>query len=66
MNFPSKVNVNIKFTKKYKYKTSIIYKSKKINPLSANPTKGQTHSNNSSTKADKLFECVWPLCKDGT
>ena len=22
---------------------------------------GQTHSNNSSATADKLFECVWPF-----
>ena len=33
-----------------------------FNPLSANPTKGQTHSNNLSTTADELFECVWPFC----
>ena len=26
-----------------------------VNPLSANPTNGQTHSNNSSAVADKLF-----------
>ena len=30
----------------------------KFNPLSANFTKWSTHSNNSSVKADKLFECV--------
>ena len=30
-----------------------------LNPLSANLTKnGQTHSNNSSAKADELFVCV--------
>ena len=29
-----------------------------LNPLSANPTKWSTHSNNSSAKADELFECV--------
>ena len=29
------------------------------------PQNGQTHSNNSSTKADELFECVWPFCKVG-
>ena len=27
---------------------------------------GQTHSNNSSTVAEKLFECVWPFCGIGT
>ena len=27
-----------------------------INPLSVNPTTGQTHSNNSSAIADELFE----------
>ena len=26
---------------------------------------GQTHSNNSSGVADKLFECVWPFCGIG-
>ena len=25
----------------------------------------QKHSNNSSTKADELFECVWSFCEDG-
>ena len=29
-----------------------------INPLSANPTKCSTHSNNSSAFADELFQCV--------
>ena len=29
-------------------------------PISQN---GQTHSNNSSAKADELFECVWPFCE---
>ena len=29
-----------------------------INPLSTNPTYGQTHTNNLSAKANKLFECV--------
>ena len=33
-----------------------------VNPLSANPTKCQTHLNNSSATADELFECVWPYC----
>ena len=28
------------------------------NPLSANPTNGQTHSSNSSAIADELFRCV--------
>ena len=31
---------------------------KYLNPLSANPTNGQTHSDNSSATADELFECV--------
>ena len=31
-----------------------------INLLSATLQNGQIHSNNSSTVADKLFECVWP------
>ena len=35
------------------------------NPLSANPHNDQTHSNNSSAKADKLFECFWPICGVG-
>ena len=26
------------------------------------PQNGQTHSNNSLAKADKLYECVWPFC----
>ena len=26
---------------------------------------GQTHSNNSSAVADRLFECVWPFCGIG-
>ena len=30
------------------------------------PQNGQTHSNNSSALADKLFECVWPFCGVGT
>ena len=29
------------------------------------PQNGQTHSNNSSTTADKLFEWVWPFCGVG-
>ena len=32
------------------------------------PQNGQTHSNNSSTKAakaDELFECLWPFCGVG-
>ena len=29
------------------------------------PQNGQTHSNNSSAKADKLFECVWSFCVVG-
>ena len=36
-----------------------------INPLSANFTNGQTHSNNSSAVADKLFECVRLFCGIG-
>ena len=36
-----------------------------INPLSANPKNGQTHSNNSPAFADKLFECAWPFCGVG-
>ena len=30
----------------------------KVNPLSVNPTKWSTHSNNSSATADEIFECV--------
>ena len=26
---------------------------------------GETYSKNSSAKADKLFECVWPFCGVG-
>ena len=33
-------------------------KSSRFNPLSANPTNGQTHSNNLLAKANELFECV--------
>ena len=29
-----------------------------FNPLSANSQNGQTHSNNMSVVADKLFECL--------
>ena len=29
------------------------------------PRNGQTHSNNLSAKANKLFECVWPFCGIG-
>ena len=29
-----------------------------VNPLSVNPKKGQTHSNNSPADADVLFECI--------
>ena len=29
-----------------------------VNPLKANPTNRQTHSNNSSATANELFECV--------
>ena len=29
------------------------------------PQNGQTHSNNSLAKADKVFECVWPFCGVG-
>ena len=31
------------------------------NTLSANPTNGQIHSNNSLATAYELFECVWPF-----
>ena len=30
------------------------------------PQNGQTHSNNSLAKADKLYECVWPFCEFDT
>ena len=33
-----------------------------FNPLSANPTNGQTHSYNLLVVASELFECVWPFC----
>ena len=36
-----------------------------VNPLSANPQNGQTHSNDYLTKADELFKCVWPFCGVG-
>ena len=32
-----------------------------LNPLTANPQNGQTHSNNSTATADELFECVKPF-----
>ena len=30
------------------------------------PQNGQTHLNNSSPKANQLFQCVWPFCGVGT
>ena len=33
------------------------YRMVLVNPLSASPTNGQTHSNNSLETADELFEC---------
>ena len=41
---------------------------KNFNPLSTNPIKRQTHSNNSSAVVDEFFECVtdWPFCGVGT
>ena len=36
-----------------------------VNPLATTPQNSQTHSNNSSATADKLFECVWPFCEVG-
>ena len=36
-----------------------------LNPLSANPENGPTHSNNLSVTADDLFECVYPFCEVG-
>ena len=36
-----------------------------LKPFSANLTKCQTHSNNSSAFADELFECLWPFCETG-
>ena len=35
-----------------------IFYSDRINPLSITQQNGQTHSNNSSAVANKLFECV--------
>ena len=32
-----------------------------INPSSTNPQNGHTYSNDSSAKADKLLDCVWPF-----
>ena len=29
------------------------------------PQNSQAHSNNLTTAADKLFECVWPFCDVG-
>ena len=42
-----------------------MYKNRNLDPLSSNPQNGQTHSHNSSSKADKLIECVWPFCGVG-
>ena len=32
-----------------------------LNLWEQTPQNGQTHSNNSSARADELFECVWPF-----
>ena len=37
----------------------------RVNPLSANPIRRQTHSNNSLAVADELFECLWRWCLNG-
>ena len=36
-----------------------------LNPLSANSQNGQTQLNNSSAKANKLFECILSFCVVG-
>ena len=33
-----------------------------LTPLASTLQNGQTHSNNSSAFADKLFKCVWLFC----
>ena len=41
---------------------------KTIDPITLlvpTPQNGQAHSNNSSTTAYELFECVWPFCGVG-
>ena len=41
--------------------------SSNVKPLKVpNPQNCQTQSNNSSTVADELFQCVWPFCGVGT
>ena len=45
--------------------STLLHKKPIFNPLNANPTKCQTHSNNPSAFADELFECVWPFCGIG-
>ena len=46
------------FIHKIFYVKNFISNFKNLNHLSANPTNGQTHSNNSPPLADELFECV--------
>ena len=42
-----------------------MYKNPNLDPLSSNPQSGQTDSHNSSSKAGKLTEYVWPFCGVG-
>ena len=39
--------------------------NKKLTLWALTPQNGQTHSSNSSAKADGLFVCVRPLCEVG-
>ena len=51
--------LNTPLDKKNHDQLIILTKTRKtFNPVSANPQNGQTHSNNSPTKADNLFESV--------
>ena len=41
-----------------KYRVTKMHKNRNLDPLSSNPQNSQTHSHKSSSKADKLIECV--------
>ena len=44
---------------------SFLYYNFIFNPLSANPQKCLTHSQNSLAVADELLKCGWPFCGIG-
>ena len=49
---------NTKWNMKYENQPLKTITLKFLNPLKANPQNGQTHSNNSSATANKLFDSV--------